>query len=215
MDIRVVSSFFYYSEYSCICSFCIYLRVSLGQMGSPSGSRGKESCNVGDEGSIRGLGRSPRGGNGNLLQYSCLENSMDRGTWLATVHGVANSHVTEHIHATSPTRVNTEKQNCWVTENTHLENLINDFNFQKLCFNRIWVDSFFHTLNTWIQTFQFFVNLIPKAHFITDSLFISVISRRFKHTYQHFVLFLYRESSIHILGDISIGLFVLPIYRND
>ena len=41
-------------------------------------------------GSIPGLGRSP-GGNGKPLQYSCLENSMDRGTWLATVHGVAES----------------------------------------------------------------------------------------------------------------------------
>ena len=55
----------------------------------PDGSGGKESaCNAGDEGSIRGSGRSPRGGNGNPLQYSCLENSMDRGTWQATVHGV-------------------------------------------------------------------------------------------------------------------------------
>ena len=44
-----------------------------------------------DEGSIPGLGRSPGGGNGNLLQYSCLENPMDRGAWQATVHGVANS----------------------------------------------------------------------------------------------------------------------------
>ena len=42
---------------------------------------------VGDSGLIPGLGRSPRGGNGNTLQYSCLENSMDRGAWQATVHG--------------------------------------------------------------------------------------------------------------------------------
>ena len=41
-----------------------------------------------DVGSISGLGRSPGGGNGNPLQYSCLENPMDRGVWLATVHGV-------------------------------------------------------------------------------------------------------------------------------
>ena len=48
--------------------------------GFPGGSDGKETdCNVGDLGSIPGLGRSPRGGHGNLLQYSCLENSMDRG----------------------------------------------------------------------------------------------------------------------------------------
>ena len=42
-------------------------------------------------GSIPGLGRSPGGGNGNPLQYSCLENPMDRGAWWATVHGVAKS----------------------------------------------------------------------------------------------------------------------------
>ena len=44
-----------------------------------------------DAGSIPGLGRSPGGGHGNPLQYSYLENSMDRGTWGATVHGVAKS----------------------------------------------------------------------------------------------------------------------------
>ena len=42
-----------------------------------------------DLGSIPGVGRSPGVGNGNPLQYSCLENSMDRGAWRATVHGVA------------------------------------------------------------------------------------------------------------------------------
>ena len=53
---------------------------------------GKESaCNAGDPGSIPGLGRSPGEGNGNPLQYSCQENSMDRGTWCATVHVVAKS----------------------------------------------------------------------------------------------------------------------------
>ena len=45
----------------------------------------------GDPGSIPGLGRSPGVGNGNLLQYSCLENSMDRGVWQAAVHGAAKS----------------------------------------------------------------------------------------------------------------------------
>ena len=44
-----------------------------------------------DAGSIRGSGRSPGGGNGNLLQYSCLENPMDRGAWQATVHRVTKS----------------------------------------------------------------------------------------------------------------------------
>ena len=46
---------------------------------------------VRDVGSIPGLGRSPGGGHGNPLQYSCLENSMDRGAWWATAHGVTKS----------------------------------------------------------------------------------------------------------------------------
>ena len=49
------------------------------------------ACNVGDPGSIPGLGRSPGEGNGNPLQYSCLENPMDGGAWWATVPGVAKS----------------------------------------------------------------------------------------------------------------------------
>ena len=66
-------------------------------MGFLSGSAGKESTgnagDSGDTGSIPGLGRSPGGGNGNPLQYSCLENSMDRGDWWVTVHGVTKSQI--------------------------------------------------------------------------------------------------------------------------
>ena len=59
-------------------------------MGFPGGSNGKESaCSVGDLGSIPGLGRSPGGGNGNPLQYSCLENSTDREAWMATAHRIS------------------------------------------------------------------------------------------------------------------------------
>ena len=51
---------------------------------------GKEStCQVGETGLISGVGKSPGEGNGNPLQYSCLENPMDRGAWQATVYGVA------------------------------------------------------------------------------------------------------------------------------
>ena len=62
------------------------------QMLPPNGSDGVESaCNAGDLDSIPWLGRSPGEGNGYPLQYSCLENSMDRGAWRATVHGVTKS----------------------------------------------------------------------------------------------------------------------------
>ena len=61
-------------------------------MGFPGGSDGKESaCNVGDPALILGLGRSPGEGNGNPLQYSCLENPIDRGAWRATVDGLTKS----------------------------------------------------------------------------------------------------------------------------
>ena len=57
---------------------------------------------TGDEGSIPRSGRYPGAGNGNPLQYSCLENFMDRETWQATVHGVSKeSDLTEHIHITT------------------------------------------------------------------------------------------------------------------
>ena len=61
-------------------------------MGSPGGSLVKRpSANAGDADSIPGLGDSPEEGNGNPLQYSCLENSTDSGAWCATVHGFEKS----------------------------------------------------------------------------------------------------------------------------
>ena len=86
----------------CVCSQCWRvsqrdtqkLRCLRSRMvsGLPGGSDGKAPVyNVGDPGSIPGSGRSPGEGTGNPLQYSCLENPMDRGAWWATVHGVAKS----------------------------------------------------------------------------------------------------------------------------
>ena len=67
----------FWNEQRCICS---------------GFSDGKESaCNAGDLGSISGSGRPPGGGYGTPLQYSCLENPMDRGAWRVTVHGVTKS----------------------------------------------------------------------------------------------------------------------------
>ena len=67
------------------------------KMNFPGGSEGKASvCNAGDLGSIPGSGRSPGEGSGNPLQYSCLENPMDREAWRATVHrATKESDVTE------------------------------------------------------------------------------------------------------------------------
>ena len=75
--------------------------------GFPGGSEVKASAwNAGDPGSIPGSGRSPGEGNGNPLQYSCLENPMDGGAWWAAVHGVAEGQTrlsgftfTFHFHA--------------------------------------------------------------------------------------------------------------------
>ena len=62
------------------------------QQGFPGGSDGKESaCNVGDPGLIPGSGRSPGEGHGYTFQYSCLENSVNRGDWWSTVHGVTKN----------------------------------------------------------------------------------------------------------------------------
>ena len=74
-------------------------RSKNNSFGFPGDSDSKESsCSAGDSGSIPGSGRSPGEGNGNPLQYSCLENSMDRGAWQATVHGVAELEATEQLY---------------------------------------------------------------------------------------------------------------------
>ena len=76
-------------------------------MGFPTGLVVKNllasAGDTGDSGSIPGSGRSPRGGNGNPLQYSCLENPMDREAWRATVRGVAKSQTQLSRHARTHT----------------------------------------------------------------------------------------------------------------
>ena len=77
--------------YLCLCPCPIFVSLYLYlPIDFPGGSDSKASAySVGDLVSIPGSGRSPGEGNGDPLQYSCLENPMDRGAWWATVHGVA------------------------------------------------------------------------------------------------------------------------------
>ena len=82
---------YHYASLVSLC-FLLIITLSLSLLGFPGGSDGNTSaCNVGDPGLIPGSGRSPGEGNGNPLQYSCLENPMPRGTWWATVHGITKS----------------------------------------------------------------------------------------------------------------------------
>ena len=68
------------------------LHLSLQHLGFPADSDGNEStCKAGDPGSIPGSGRSPREGSGNPLQYSCLENPMERGAWRTTAYGITKN----------------------------------------------------------------------------------------------------------------------------
>ena len=74
----------------CFITLVFFMAKKPPPMGFPCGSDGKESaCNVGM--SIPGSTTSPGEGHGSPLQYSCLQNPMDRGAWWAVVHGVANS----------------------------------------------------------------------------------------------------------------------------
>ena len=84
-----IANLFLPIEFSIITNVLIYVKHE----GFPGGSDGKESvCSTRDPGLIPGLGRYPGEGNSNPLQYSCLENSMDREAWWATVHGQRVGH---------------------------------------------------------------------------------------------------------------------------
>ena len=82
----------------------VYLNVTICSQGFLGGSVVRNlPANAGDAGSVPGMGRSPRGGNCNSLQQSCLRNHMDRGAWWATVHGVTKNstllkQLSTHIH---------------------------------------------------------------------------------------------------------------------
>ena len=94
--------FFFFFSFFLIFLFPPPLRCSLFYW--HYSSVGKETAySAGDPGSIPGLERSPRYGNGNPLQYSCLENPMDRGAWQATVHGLASA---RHDLMTKPPPLN-------------------------------------------------------------------------------------------------------------
>ena len=80
--------------YTCISHICVYMYTYTRDFPGNSDSKGssRNARDPGDLGSIPGLGRSPREGNGSPLQYSCLEDSMHRGAWRwPTVHGVSKS----------------------------------------------------------------------------------------------------------------------------
>ena len=83
--------------------------------GFPGGSVVKNPpASAGDMGLIPGLGRCPGIGNGNLLQYSCLGNPMDRGAWWATVHGVAKSRTQLSDYTTTTTLLLLDAQSCLI-----------------------------------------------------------------------------------------------------
>ena len=116
--------------------YCYLLVLFSPIKGFPGGSDSKESaCNARDLGLIPGSGRSPGGENGNPLQYSCLENSMDRGAWRALVDGLAKSWTglststkfisnvfsPNHFLFPGPTHSQSDAEWCWQTHSrSHL-----------------------------------------------------------------------------------------------
>ena len=91
----------------------LFVHSSETRVGFPGGAVLKDPpARAGDTGSVPGLGRSPGGGNGHPLQYSCLENSTASGPWKATVHGVAKSQTRPSTQAHRPQK----QARCFLTE---------------------------------------------------------------------------------------------------
>ena len=97
---------------------------------------------VGDVGSVSGSGRSPGGGNENPLQYSCLENFMDRRVWQAMVYGVAKS------------------QTCLMTEHKHFLDLSLDL---FICLNKVFKNSLELSLNDFLCYLLYFISSIKNS----------------------------------------------------
>ena len=133
----------------------IKLRFKESKQHNPGGSDSQESaCNAGDPGSISGSGRFPGEGNGYPFQYFCLENSTDRGTWWAEVHGVTRSQTQlSNTHTHTHARAHTSNINGFVqllNENskgsTVHEMLVWSQSFSPRQTNKAgpWLLSFFH-----------------------------------------------------------------------
>ena len=118
---KIICVLFQVGNYAC---YIIYICF-------PGGSDGEEStCNLGDPGSIPGLGRSPGGEHGNPLQYSCLENPMDRGAWWATVHGIAELDTSEWL-TLSILFIDKRLQGALLKRQLYLKGFLSDFLFSE------------------------------------------------------------------------------------
>ena len=111
---------------------------------------------VRDASSILGLGRFPGGEHGNLLQYSCLENLMDRGAWRATVHRVTKSQTTEHVWILNESFENTFLLNCNMNKMQSFEDFSKEITFIKIfhIYWRLFLKSFSLTLLLSLQSMK-------------------------------------------------------------
>ena len=117
--------------------YAIYFLLGLCQYLS----RQKSACSAGIMVFDPWVGRSPGGGNGNTLQYSCLENPMDRGAWWATVHGIPKSQIRLKWHSIHTTYL----QSTWAFHSLYIF-LVSDF-LVSIC-------SAFKILNFWIHNIK-------------------------------------------------------------